>query len=78
MVAAVDNRDLVLHYTCIYCGTDHVVIVNSKDYWDWMCDADSIQNLFHYLSPADRELMLTNTCGQCFNEMFLPDVDNDD
>jgi hypothetical protein len=52
---------------------------NRKDMLDWLAGKDFIQDLMPYLSAAERELLISKTCGSCFDKLFLPlDTDNDE
>lgn len=69
--------DTVLEVECRLCGADHVIFVKNRDYISWMNRDGFIQDIMPYLSAADRELLISNTCGDCFNELFPP-LDNDE
>jgi hypothetical protein len=76
MVAAV--YDWPIEVQCRICGVEYVTTVNSDDFRDWYNGISPIQNAFHYLSASERELILSETCGKCFDKMFPPDLDNDE
>lgn len=71
MVAVADNRDSIIDVKCFNCSTSYVVIVNRYDMIKWLSGELPIQEALSYLSKNERELLLTNTCGKCFDEMFL-------
>jgi hypothetical protein len=75
MVAA--NGD-VLDVTCKFCGITYQIIADRQDVHDWMSGAGYIQDLLAYLSPAERELLISGTCDNCWKNMFGPDLDVDD
>ena len=77
MVAAVENRSFVMEMACVYCGTAYSIILNKEDLVDWISGEGYIQDIFHYLSPSERELLISNTCGSCFDSLFEP-LDSDD
>tara|TARA_Y100000310_G_C20387451_1_gene671140 strand:+ start:362 stop:508 length:147 start_codon:yes stop_codon:yes gene_type:complete len=44
-------------------------MVNSKDFISWN-NGSYIQNAMPYLSADERELLISGTCGPCFDVMF--------
>ena len=77
MVAAVENRSFVVDVQCLQCGVVYSIILNKQDLVDWTSGDKYIQDIFHYLSPNERELLISNTCGSCFDKMFPPlDIDD--
>jgi len=56
---------------CPFCHVEHRLQVNEKDYAKWE-GGEQIQNVFHYLSPSQRELLMTGVCDTCF-----PDEEED-
>ena len=75
MVAAIYQWNLDIR--CRMCGVDHVILVNKDDFKDWYVGGVHIQDAFPYLSASERELILSETCGECFDKMFPP-LDNDE
>lgn len=75
MVAAV--YDLPVDIQCHVCHRWYNILVNRADLEDWLSGSLSIQDALDYLAPRERELLLSQTCGDCFDEMFPP-LDNDD
>jgi hypothetical protein len=75
MVCAV--RDLPVDIECHICRRWHNILVNRYDLFDWTSGSMSIQQAMDYLSPNERELLLSQTCGDCFDEMFSS-LDNDE
>ena len=63
--------------TCQFCKVDHVVMADHMDVANWENGA-LIQDAMPYLSADDRELLISGTCGACFDKMFPPDPENDD
>lgn len=59
----------------IECGECHEIIdvpIQREDYERWK-DGEFIQNAAPYLRADDRELLISGTCGPCFDEMFTSD-----
>lgn len=71
---------VTLTFTCTGgCGQDVQVKVFPADLLDYQSGKGYIQNLFHYLPPAERELFNTAICGVCWDRMFaLPDEEDDE
>jgi hypothetical protein len=64
-----------LNYThiarCHCCYQDKVIKANVKDFLDWQA-GKLIQNAMPYLSVDDRELLISGTCGPCWEKIFGP------
>jgi hypothetical protein len=78
MVAVVDNRCDSGSIPCLTCGNEYVIIYNREDMMSWLSGKDFIQDAMPYLSANERELLLSRTCGECFDKMFPPDLDSDE
>lgn len=75
----VKERGYAVTVTCIMCNTEHTLLVNRED-WDVYnrpC-RPHIQDIFPYLSPDERELLISGTCNKCWNEIFSSPDDEDD
>ena len=59
--------------TCLRCGETTVIKANVSDVVAWQ-NGELIQDVLSYLSEDERELLISKTCGKCFEEMF-PDSD---
>lgn len=59
-----------INVKCRICGADCSVSYEEKDYVKWKNGEGFIQDIFQYLSADERELLLSQTCGKCFDEMF--------
>lgn len=65
------DRILELHIKCDICGEIIVVKVRPEDYDRYLSpDRPHIQDIFPYLTPAERELFISHTCESCWNKMF--------
>ena len=71
MVCAV--RDLPVDIECHMCNTYYNILVNSDDLLDWTSGSLPIQEALDYLSPQERELFLSQVCGDCFDKLFSLD-----
>ena len=68
-----DPLDLQLELECMYCDYKEVITVSEADYISWH-NGQFIQDAFPYLTAGQRELMISNTCDNCWNR-FFPDDD---
>lgn len=64
------NGDYTIPVTCNMCKTTREVRVNKSDYEKWIRREGVIQELLHYLSAGDRELLISGTCDDCFKNLF--------
>lgn len=62
--------------TCRFCGTTHTMTVCIDDYFDWQ-NGERIQDAMPYLTPAERELLISQTCQTCWDKMFADIKDFD-
>ena len=68
-----DVADTVMAVRCNVCAANHVIFVKMHDFIEWKNGAGFIQDLMPYLSEGDRELLISRTCGHCFDRMFPVD-----
>jgi len=54
---------------CTHCRKHYTLYIHMQDYLDWR-QQKLIQNAFPYLTQADRELMKSGMCGECWDGMF--------
>ena len=62
-----------IHATCNMCHKDYDMWVEDEDYKEWL-NGKMCQDAFPYLSADDRELLISGTCGKCFD--LLIDADS--
>lgn len=60
--------------TCRFCGTTHTLTVDINDYFNWQ-EGTLIQEAMPYLTPAERELLISHTCQDCWDKMFADHED---
>jgi hypothetical protein len=65
-----NHQKLEIDIKCQECGTSHIFMVNSKDYIKYIAGKLSIQTCFPYLTSAERELIISHICGECFDKLF--------
>ena len=75
----VKERGYELKVQCRMCKKVHTLMVGIEDYLMFeMPDRPHIQDIFPYLTASERELLISGTCGECWNKMFPPEPDEDD
>lgn len=55
--------------TCNNCRKEVTLRVQIKDFFDWK-KGKSIALAFDYLSPNEREILISGICSECFDEIF--------
>lgn len=54
---------------CKWCKQDHELQIDPKDLQD-VKEGKHIQDAMPYLNADEREILISGTCGKCFDEMF--------
>jgi len=65
-------RDIILDMVCPFCGAEHFVEVNEVDYNAWVA-GKMAQHAFPYLSPTEREQVISHLCPACQDSFFEED-----
>jgi len=68
----------VYEVQCKYCNITYQILANRGDINEWMQGSGYIQDVLAYLSPAERELLISGTCDNCWKNMFGDDEEDDD
>ena len=77
MVSAV--RGMSIDIDCRMCGQVHNILVNIDDFIEWKSgEGRYIQQIFDYLSSAERELLLTATCDDCVKRLYKMEMEDDE
>lgn len=63
------NLNMTHFVGCKKCLKLHEIKVNEGDFYRWLAGS-LIQNAMPYLTPDERELLITGICGKCFDEIF--------
>lgn len=63
---------IIIQTQCRNCGKIENLTLNIDD-WDNYQAGELIQNCFPYLTPNQRETMISDICGECFDNMFKYD-----
>ena len=69
---------ITLQITCWHCNRLFFVNVEKTDHDFWLERLGLAQDIFHYLSAGERELIISRTCDTCFDELFPQDEDEDE
>lgn len=54
---------------CQTCKVRYAFFISKNDYWAWH-EGKFAQDAFPYLTIAERELLISQTCNDCFDQMF--------
>ena len=66
-----NNQTMDLAVECRICNQVYIIEgINPEHYAAWHNGLAFIQDVMSYLSPADRELLISRTCDVCWTEMF--------
>jgi hypothetical protein len=68
-MVAFGERDMMVNLDCRVCGIPHNLMINRDDIVKYDNGA-LVQDAFPYLSANERELIISQTCGSCFDKMF--------
>jgi len=64
-----NTENTTIHTTCFSCKEKKDIVVRSVDFVHWK-KGKLIRQAFPYLNAGDRELLISGTCGDCFDNMF--------
>ena len=56
----------------VECNTDYDIMVDPADLKRWH-DGEFIQVALDYLTEDERELLMSGTCGKCWDKLFPED-----
>ena len=67
----VKERGYELKVQCRMCRKVHTLMVGVEDYLMFdMPNRPHIQDIFPYLTPAERELLISGICPECWDKLF--------
>lgn len=55
---------------CRCCNGVSKLKLPASGFFKWQVEGALIQNAMPQLSPDERELLISGTCGTCFDKMF--------
>lgn len=67
-----ERLDFELECLCEHCEYEENILVHEDDYDAWH-NGVFVQDAFPYLTAAQRELMISNTCDNCWKKFFGED-----
>jgi hypothetical protein len=56
--------------TCKHCEIEYDVSIKQEDYDEWRDMNGYLHTLTEYLSAGDRELLISQTCDDCWNKLY--------
>ena len=68
-MAKINIKEADIMRVCPFCGQVHDVFVNLVDYFDWE-DGVLAQRAFPYLTPTEREQIISSICPDCQKDIF--------
>ena len=69
MVALMNEQKIEIPAVCVRCGETIIIKAYLSDLVAWH-KGELIQDVLSYLNEDERELLISGTCGICFDEMF--------
>lgn len=58
---------------CRHCRESYIVPISEQEYLNWIKKGAFIQDEFPELDPNERELLISQTCDNCWNKIFNTD-----
>lgn len=58
-----------IEITCRVCKKPAIIEINDEDLKAYQAGG-KVQNVFPYLSASEREMFITQYCGECWDEIF--------
>ena len=58
---------------CRHCRESYIVPISEQEYLNWINKGTFIQDEFPQLDSNERELLISQTCGNCWNKIFNTD-----
>jgi hypothetical protein len=63
---------------CPFCNETHTVEVSATGFQRWAVDGEYIQNALPELNSDNRELLMTGTCAECWDNIFMEDDEEEE
>jgi len=58
-------------HDCVVCGRIHEpVVLDAEKYYRWKEDGECIQDVFPEMTKDQREILISGTCPECWDELF--------
>lgn len=65
---------ITLYTNCPFCGKRQYVTVEQEDYAKYV-GGEHAQEAFPYLTPAEREIIISGICEECWDNLFKEGVE---
>lgn len=65
-----EKNQIILKVTCNVCNKTYELPVYEEDYNKYMAHECMVQDAFPYLTPGQRELLISGICDSCFDNLF--------
>lgn len=69
---------IILRIRCVSCQEIQTVVLPFEGYRDWKQGRKLIQQALPDVAADIRELLISKTCGKCFDELFAEEPDGED
>ena len=69
----IDKAKDTMIVTCNHCDKQYQLLIHIADYAAWERGDGLIQDVLHYLTAGERELLISRTCDACWDKMFPSD-----
>ena len=63
---------MLIDVTCWNCGSQHTICVQKENYDKWVNEEELIQDALWDKTADERELLMSGTCGDCWDKLFPP------
>jgi len=70
---AFNNRTDTFYVRCKLCNKEYAILLDERDYDAWQNRDRYIQDVLSYLTAAERELLISETCDDCWKNLFGED-----
>ena len=69
MTVLMNDDNTTIQIICPFCGKVNEITVPTDDFIDWQC-GELIQNAMPYLTPENREFLISGMCRECQDKIF--------
>ena len=73
----INLKEVTIVTACPCCGEANFIEANESDYWDWK-DGALVQDAFPYLTPNEREALISGLCPWCWEQTFGKEENEDE
>lgn len=65
-----NDKSVCINIICKECGDHHKVEVSFEDLVEKYLKGALVQEAFPYLTASERELIISDTCGMCYDKRY--------